>query len=177
MAEKIKMEIIGDEELKRKLQRLGQRAQAALVKANQAAGEPVINTANTKAPGPHVVQSKVKLDGGRAESDIGPDKDHWHYQFAETGATAHEIGAGKKARRALRIAGGGRASQSALQEATANSILAFVGRYGLVVTKKVNHPGHSAEPFLRPAANQEKDAARDAAGRVFWREIEKECDG
>ena len=150
---RIKLEIVGDKALKEKLERLGRRAQAALVKANQAGAEPIKDTANSKAPGPHIHQGPVKLDGGKATSSIGPDSDHWYYTFAEYGATAHEIKA---------------------KEAPA---LVFWGRYGLIETDKVNHPGRPAAPFLRPAADQEKDNARDAAGRVFWAEVEKECIG
>lgn len=148
---KIKLEIIGDRELKQKLERLGQRAQAALVKANQAGAEPLVNTANSKAPGPNIQQGAVKVDGGRAESSIGPDADHWYYAFAEYGSSRHEI---------------------------TGSPLVFEGRSGrLIVIGKVDHPGHAAEPFLRPAADQEQDAARDAAGKVFWAEVEKEIIG
>lgn len=147
---KMKVEIVGDEQLKLKLQRLGQRAQGALVKANQAGAEPVKGTANSKAPGPHIHQGPVKVNGGRAESSIGPDKEHWYYTFAEFGATRHEI---------------------------TGEPLVFEGRNGLVITRKVDHPGHPADPFLRPAAEQERDAARDAAGKVFRAEIDKETIG
>jgi HK97 gp10 family phage protein len=136
----------GDKELKRKLDLLGRRARGALLKAAEAGAEVIENAAEQRAPGPHIVIGNQKVEGGRAEVDIGPDKEHWHYQFFETGATGHEI---------------------------SGSPLVFEGEAGLVVTKKVNHPGMPAEPFLRPALSDKREDAKDAAGRVFKAEIDQ----
>lgn len=140
----IKLE--GDKELKRKLDLLGRRAQAALLKAAEAGAQVIETAAEQKAPGPHIVIGNQKVDGGRAEVDIGPDKEHWHYQFFETGATGHEI---------------------------KGSPLVFEGEQGLIVTKKVNHPGMPAEPFLRPAIDGKREETKDAAGKVFKAEIDQ----
>lgn len=140
----IKLE--GDKELKRKLDLLGRRARGALLKAAEAGAEVIEDAAEQRAPGPHIVIGNQKVEGGRAEVDIGPDKEHWHYQFFETGATAHEI---------------------------SGSPLVFEGEKGLVVTKRVDHPGMPAEPFLRPALSDKREDAKDAAGRVFKAEIDQ----
>src|SRR4030067_1033142 len=140
----IKLE--GDKELNRKLDQLGARARGALLDAAEAGAEVIEAAAEQKAPGPHIVTGNQKVEGGRAEVDIGPDKEHWYYQFFETGATAHEI---------------------------AGSPLVFEGDKGLIVTRKVNHTGMPAEPFLRPALSEKSEAAKDAAGERFKPEIDK----
>ena len=140
----IKLE--GSQELKRKLEQLKGRARGALLKAAEAGAEVIEAAAEQKAPGPHIATGNQKVEGGRAEVDIGPDKEHWHYQFFETGATSHEI---------------------------TGSPLVFEGEKGLVVTKRVDHPGMPAEPFLRPAMSEKREAAKDAAGQVFKAEIDK----
>ncbi|MBI9042923.1 MAG: hypothetical protein JEZ06_00470 [Anaerolineaceae bacterium] len=144
-----KVELVGDKELKHKLDLLGRRARAALLQATRAGAEPIRAQANSMAPSPHVEMSEVKLDlqvGGRAEIKIGPDKAHWYHQFAETGATAHEI---------------------------KGAPLAFLGNLGWVITGMVKHPGRPAAPFLRPAMVEVRDAVLREAGEVFRREIER----
>ena len=64
----------------------------------------------------------------------------------ETGATAHEI---------------------------KGDPLAFKGDKGLIITRKVSHPGMDAHPFLRPAMSSKREAAKDRAGEVFLKEIDK----
>lgn len=142
----VTVKLEGDKELKRKLDLLGRRARAALLKAAEAGADVVETAAEQRAPGPHIAIGNQKVEGGRAEVDIGPDKEHWHYQFFETGATAHEI---------------------------SGSPLVFEGEQGLIVTKRVNHPGMPAEPFLRPAIDGKREEAKDAAGEVFKAEIDK----
>lgn len=140
------VKITGDAELKRKLAQLGTKARGALLDAAMAGGEVIEQAAEPKAPGPHIEIGHEKIDGGRASVEIGPDKEHWFYQFFETGASRHEI---------------------------KGSPLVFEGERGLVITQKVDHPGIPAAPFLRPAMQSKKDAARDAAGRMFRRVIDK----
>lgn len=147
---KITVSIKGDKELKRKLERLGTRAQAALGRAAQAGAGPVKESANQMAPGPHIITSEPVINGSQASVDIGPDEEHWAYRFIEFGAKPHEI---------------------------SGSPLIFEGRNGLVITKKVQHPGLTARPFLRPAAKSQQDAARDAAGNVFKKEIDALTEG
>jgi HK97 gp10 family phage protein len=142
---KITVSIEGDQELKRKLERLGTRAQAALGKAGQAGANPIKETANQMAPGPYIVTSEPVVNEGKVTVDIGPDQDHWYYQFLELGAKPHEI---------------------------KGNPLVFKGRRGKVITLSVQHPGIEPRPFLRPALTQQKNSARDAAGNVFRKEID-----
>ncbi len=103
--------LIGDVELRDKLRRMGAAVQKANSTAARAGAEPVKDQANAGAPGPNILamQSKINSTEERAVVDIGPDKEHWYYQFFESGAMKHTIKA-KKAK-----------------------ALAFVGRGGLVV--------------------------------------------
>ena len=138
--------LIGEKELKEKLQKLGTRARSALLNATLAGGEVIRDEANRNAPGPHVVMGGEKAADSQAEVSIGPDKDHWYYQFAETGAGPHEI---------------------------KGNPLVFQGDAGLIVTKSVQHPGFPAAPFLRPAMDGKRKAVVDETGKVFRREIDR----
>jgi HK97 gp10 family phage protein len=150
-----RVELIGEAELKAKIQQLGDAVIQANSAAVRAAEVPILTEANANAPGPHILalQSKKESNENLAVVNIGPDKDHWYYQFAETGATAHEI------------------------KAKNGKSLAFEGRNGLVITKSVKHPGRPAAPFLRPAMSHNRDAAQKLAGEIFRKGIERLCDG
>lgn len=136
----------GDQELKDKLDQLGKRGRAALLPAARAGAAVIEMEAEILAPGPHIVTGNEKTEGGVAEIEIGPDEEHWEYRFVEYGATEHEI---------------------------KGNPLVFEGKKGLIITRKVNHPGLAAKPFMRPAAVRKQDAAKDAAGKVFKAEIDK----
>lgn len=150
---KMKIVMEGGEELKAKLRALGQAVVRINREAALAGAEVIEDAAEMRAPGPHISKEVVRADENQAEVAIGPDKEHWYYQFTETGATRHEIKAAK------------------------GGVLAFLGDSGLVITKKVDHPGMAAKPFLRPAMNTQRDAAKDKAGEVFREEIEKASRG
>ncbi len=151
---RVRMELIGGKDLQQKLRALGSSVQAANNTAARAAQTPILNEASANAPGPHVMalQSPRESTEDLAVVNIGPDKDHWYYQFAETGAGAHEIKAKSKA-------------------------LAFEGRKGLVIVKSIQHPGRSARPFLRPAMAHNREAAQKLAGEVFLAEINRIANG
>lgn len=152
---RIRVELIGDKELHEKLHRLGIGVQNANSKAARAAEVPIQAEASAGAPGPHILalQSKRESTEDLAVVDIGPDKDHWFYQFFETGAIAHTIKA-KKAK-----------------------ALAFEGRNGLVVIQSVQHPGMKKKPFLKKSMTNNIDLVREIAGKVFLEEINKETIG
>lgn len=154
---RVRIELIGDKELKEQIRQLGDRVQAINSKACRAAQVPILDEANALAPGPHIIalQSKLESNENLAVVNIGPDKEHWYYQFDETGASAHEIKAGR----------------------SAGARLAFKGISGLVITRSVNHPGKSARPFLRPAMTHNREQAQKIAGQVFLAEINKVANG
>lgn len=133
----------GDEELLRNLIRLGDAvAGAALGKATLRGADVLEQAAERMAPGPHIETQIIEEAPGLVVVAIGPDKDHWYYQFSETGASPHEIPTTK---------------------AQGETILHFEGGPdGETFAFKVDHPGMAAAPFLRPAVDTQKDKAIDA---------------
>lgn len=146
MGRSVKVEIRGDDELKRKLEMLGAKARAVLLDAARAGAEEIEREATRLAPEPHIHVGGEKVDGGAAEVSIGPDDDHWYYRFFEFGATQHEI---------------------------KGNPLVFEGENRLIVTRRVNHPGMPARPFLRPALDTRKEASVKRVGETFRREIDR----
>ena len=141
MANKMRLEIKGLQELAGKLEDLGLDVESVLAGAVLAAGQLVADGANTNAPGPDIV-SEVDEEESSQDAvvvNVGPKDEKWYYKFAETGATEHEI--------------------------SSVGALAFEGRAGLVITKSLEHPGVVAKPFLRPALASNKDQARDEIGK------------
>lgn len=142
--------LLGEDDLRQALKDLQEEAKKALQEAVQAGAQVVMDEANRNAPGPHVISKVSKRGKEYAEVEIGPDKEHWYYQFFETGATAHEIPKKKSA-----------------------GLLHFTGSGGdEVFTGGVDHPGMPAKPFLRPAIDEHGDEARERAGVVLREVIE-----
>ena len=147
MATVAKLRIEGSRELKQKLEMLQGKARAALMTSAEAGADPIRDEMQRLSPdGTLIFLGNQELGDGTAEVDIGFDEEKWHLRFFEFGATDHEI---------------------------KGSPLAFEGESGLVITGSVQHPGMPAKPFMRPAADSKKDEARDAAGEVFKKEIDK----
>lgn len=146
----VKVRIEGLEELKVKMRRLGVDVERSLDRAARAGAEVVREETASRAPGPHVVfERDPKGQPERPQYLIGPDKEHWYYQFFETGAGQHEIDG--KTRKAL----------------------LFPGKSGMLVRRKVGHPGMGASPFLRPGLEAAKEAAVDAVGKVLKAAVER----
>lgn len=142
----VSVDLNGDEELKKKLAALKGMARGVLLDAAKDGAEIIRRMADGRAPGPHIEIGNEKVDGGVAEVHIGPDKEHWFYRFFEFGAGSHEI---------------------------KGSPLVFEGDTKTVVTKKVNHPGMPAKPFLRNTAAEKKDETKNKIGEVFKRGINR----
>lgn len=136
----------GGDELIQTLRKMGVSVDRELPGAVEAGGEVIRKDAEHRAPGPYIEKEIAEQGRGYAVVAIGPDVGHWYYQFLETGAGAHEI---------TPRAPGGR--------------LVFEGRGGTVVTGHVSHPGMAASPFLRPAIDSKRSAARDEVGDVLRR--------
>ena len=145
---KVKVKIEGVEELRARFEQLEQAARGpALERAVLAGAEVIRADANRRAPGPYIEAELAEVSALRATVEIGPDRAHWYYQFAETGAGGHAITPSKG--RAIR----------------------FPGREGEVIRFGVGHPGHAARPFLRPAIDGQKAAAVEAVGADLRRGI------
>ena len=137
----------GGEELLEKLRSLDLSVKAELREAGLAAAERIRAAAAGMAPGPHIRLRVARQTATMVVMEIGPDADHWYYKFFETGARPHEI--------------------------VGNPTLSFEGRSGRVVTRRVQHPGMAANPFLRPAMDAEEGGARDEFGARLRARIER----
>lgn len=146
MPDTFSVKLEGGEELLEALRQIDANMKAVLRAATLEGAQPVVDAANSMAPGPHIEAEVVRATIGEATVAIGPDQEHFYYRFFETGAAGHEI---------------------------AGSPLAFEGSAGLIVTASVAHPGMAAKPFLRPALDEKGDDARDALGAALRVEIEK----
>jgi len=137
--------------------------------ALMAGGEIIHAAAESRAPGP----LEIRIIGGRALRKrvdpqmsaivkangkfcaIGPSKKNWYFRFREFGASKHDIRP-KKA-----------------------GAIAFEGRDGgKVIRGWANATGGvQIRPFMRPAVDDNKNAAVIAMGDVLAREIEKAAKG
>ena len=132
--------VLNESEVIAALDRAGIKPRMVLDKAVRAAAELVRAAAVPNAPGPSISTEKSDESGATSVTyDVGPDREHWYYRFAETGTQAHQVTPGEA--RALRIDD------------------RFVAR--------VRHPGTAARPFLRPAIDENEQRAADAAGAVI----------
>ena len=147
MSDSVTFKLEGFDELLEKFEQLGERARQAVIEAAQAGADVVQAAANPNAPGPNIQTRVSEKKLGQATVDIGPDREHWYYQFAETGATYHEIKGAKR-------------------------LLTFEGEQGLVRARLVRHPGMPAAPFLRPAIDENQDEAAAAAMQEFMEAIQ-----
>lgn len=141
------VKVIGTEELNRKFRELLSETKKVLQEAAEAGADVMQAAANDKAPGRHIETHVSKRRALWAEVEIGPDREHWYYQFLEFGAQPHSIGP-HKAR-----------------------MLRWFDSKGPIFARVVAHPGIPAEPFLRPAFDESQDKARDAAGEVIKRAV------
>lgn len=138
----------GDKELIEKIKKVGQRLQDAVHDATLAGGEVAAAEARRRAPGPYIETEIDSERVGRVDLLVGPDPEHWYYQFFETGVSGHEID--------------GHVMQA----------LAFTQGAEQVVFQRVKHPGMAAEPFMRPALEDNQTAVKDAMINVFNRELD-----
>lgn len=149
----MKVELIGDKELEAKLRQVRAVVGRVLDDAGKGGAEVIQGEARHKAPGPYVDMEQVELTLTRVTYAIGPDKEHWYYQFFETGTGSHEID--------------GRLKQA----------LMFVAGGESIIRTAVSHPGMAADAFLRPAMDSKKDQASATVGAKFWSEIERAAGG
>lgn len=147
MAGEIRVRLEGDEALLRKLRALGVKVSDVLEDAVDAAAQIVETYALGLAPGDGLDRETVVKRTTRVEVAVGPDKRHWYYRFAETGAAAHGI-----------------APESA-------TVLVFQGDDGETFRARVSHPGVDQRAFLRPAMDSGGDDAQREMGDEWKRAI------
>ena len=144
------IKLVGEDELYRALMRLGQAARGGIEPALREGAEVIRAEAESQAPGPHIEISDIEIAGNAAKIKIGPDKDHWYYQFFELGAQPHEIHPRYK---------------------TGKKALRFPGEDGEKLAWAVRHPGIPAKPFLRPAVDSKGQEAVEEARRALRKRI------
>lgn len=133
----ITVSLEGGEDLLKAIRDADMSVRSVLRAATLAGGRVVAHAAQGSAPGPDIIAEVLEASAAGVEVGIGPDKEHWHYQFLETGAAAHEI---------------------------TGTPMIFEGREGMVKTAKVSHPGMAARPFLRPAHDSTQREQEDTLG-------------
>jgi len=139
----IKLDVSGNDELRRILSNLTAAPAAELEAAARAGADVILQDAARGAPGPHIEMETVSNTGQAVEIEIGPDRKHWYYKFDETGAAPHEI------------------------TATNARLLSFYAGGRRILARSVHHTGMAARPFLRPAADSQADAAAARVGDVL----------
>jgi len=140
MGARVTVSIKGDKELIQALKKMGIDVERVLEMAAQAGAEIIAQDAGRRAPRPLIATEVSARGKGSVTVDIGPLDKVWYWKFLETGAQAHSI---------------------------TGSPLVFEGSEGLVVTRGVGHSGMAARPFLRPAFDSRKGAAKDQVGEVI----------
>lgn len=141
----IRIEVRNLDEVKRILEQLGPRANAALASAAEEGAQVLAAKVAANAPGPHIGYELRYNGGGRVIYWVGPDKAHFYYAFFETGTSAHRV----KPRTAQALHWGGDAFSA-----------------GHTVG------GVASTPFMRPAVDEGADEVGAAVGRVLVEALE-----
>jgi HK97 gp10 family phage protein len=157
---RIKTTVEGADEIIRALKHVGAEADAILNDAVLAAAEPIRAEAERRAPrltggGAASIEKKIVDKGkGKARAVVGPDvaqpkrigrggQKHFYMLIQEFGADAHTISPKNK------------------------KALAFDG----VIVAGAQHPGLTAQPFMRPAWDTKRDEAEEAAADVLRKKL------
>ncbi len=99
-----------------------------------------------KAPGQVAQHIEIEIDTstGVPKATIGPHKDYWQGVFVEFGVRPHTISAKNKT---------------------------VLSDRAQVFGKEVDHPGLTAEPFVRPSLDEHEDEVKRKIGEVIARRL------
>ena len=162
----------GGEDLLRKLKGLGLDATKVADVATREAMEVSRAKIEADAPGPGIVMVTDKAPAaGAAAYMVGPDKDHWYYQFFETGVSAFEINMVKR-----------RTSRTAIERKTGKvmggrkikgggGVLAFEIGTRTVFAKRVQRGPMAARPFMRRNFLGSENPMKDKFGYVISKAV------
>lgn len=143
MANGITIKVSGTDDVVRALQSLGIDVANGLEAICDAGAAVVQDAIKANAPGEiaaEVVRETTTKSRKRVTVSTGPSKDAFYARFLEYGVSPHKI--------------------------TATNAKALIIGADLF-RKSVNHPGHAAQPFVRPAFDGTKDQAEDKiAGEI-----------
>lgn len=136
----VQVRVEGGESLLREMRALGIRVSSAMRSAMRAGARVIQQRAEELAPSRRVRRRRATRTVASVRRDVvtirvAPSKRRWYLRLVETGTRAHVI----RARR--------------------GRVLVFQGRRGTVAVQVVQHPGARARPWLRPAFEQQREAA------------------
>lgn len=157
----------GGDELVKKLQAMGKDAPEALQGAARAGGKTLLAGIEQRAPGKGFVMEDAKPNTAQTKSvEFGPDKDHWYYQFFETGVQPFEIDMvrRKSKRSAVDRAKTAKKGKTVLVRGRKiegdTQALKFDGQFA----RHVRRGGMVAQPFMRPGYDAKRSDGLDAFG-------------
>ena len=149
MADEMRVEVVGLEDVVDALRELGADMESAVEAIALAAAEPMARTVAAKAPGKigdAIVTETTEKSKSRVTVSVGPSRKAWIARFVEFGTGAHTVTARKQ--RALKL-------------------------YGLnIYRKRVEVVGVAARPFMRPAFDTGQSASQTAAANAAKKVIE-----
>ncbi len=158
--EKLTVEIVGEEDLRRKVEALRWAVGPGRLDQLLMRGASVIrDDARSRLPGELASAIEAHSDraakrAGQAVVNVGPVKQHWALRFREFGAGPHVITVKRKS--------GKQALAGALEHP---------------VRGTVTHPGQPAQPFLRPALDEKGAEATARIAKAIDKEFKKVCGG
>ena len=166
----------GGDELLRKLKGLGVDATKVSDDATREAMGVAHGKIEADAPGPGIVMEPDKSPApGVAVYVVGPDKDHWYYQFFETGVSAFEINMVKRrTKRTATEKKTGKAMRGRKVRSEGN-VLAFEASGGVggavVFAKRVQRGPMAAQPFMRKNFLGSENPMKDKFGYVISKAV------
>lgn len=140
---------IDDRDVQEALKALGALRKREMVDAAEDGARVLVEAANRRAPRPVVETNIRKKTADEVLIEIGVPKEKYFYAIFETGADKHAIGPHKK------------------------QTMYFEGKDGDMFSKAVKHPGFASRPFLRPAFDEQQDAAQAAVKTRLAKAIEE----
>jgi len=145
-------DIIGMGDLKKKLAALPSRIEKNILRSMVRAGAQVVRKAAAANANEMdkfiVIKASRRKSRGKIVMEVGPSKAKWYLKFKETGTKPHVIETGKK-------------------KVLSNGEVIF----GV----KVQHPGQAANPFMRPALDQNVPKIIEAMRKQGEKRVEKEA--
>jgi len=163
----------GGEELLKKLKGLGIDATAAADRATHAAMSVARDKIEADAPGPFIeMQRDDKIKGaGRAAYDVGPDTDHWFYQFFETGVQPFEIDMVRRRTKRSAIEKKSGKTMRGRKVRGEQAVMQFSIGGKEVFTRRVKRGGIPAQPFMRRNFLGSEEPMKDRFGDSIARTV------
>lgn len=158
---KFSMKVEGGEKLQAELQKMGADALRVVKKATYDGANAVYGDIRRDAPGPHIeiVEADKPRAAGVFSVEMGPDKEHFFYQFFETGVQPFEINMVK--RRSKRSSGRGRKLKGDKKAI----------HFGDIFAKRIQRGGMAARPFLRTNFIPKRAQIETAFGATIKAEV------